>query len=46
MLNNKTIELKAYKIDGNNYFTIREVADIIGFKVDWNEKESKIIIVA
>lgn len=44
MLNNKSIELRAYKIDGSNYFTIREVAEIVGFKVDWDDKERRIMI--
>ncbi len=46
LLNEENIELRAYKIDGSNYFTIREVADIIGFEVDWDEKERRILIVA
>lgn len=46
LLNEKAIELRAYKIDGSNYFTIREVADIVGFDVDWDEKERRILIVA
>ncbi|MCD8390987.1 MAG: copper amine oxidase N-terminal domain-containing protein [Firmicutes bacterium] len=30
------VELAAYNIDGSNYFQIRDLADIIGFTVDWD----------
>lgn len=44
IINNKSVDLRAYKIDGSNYFTIREIADIVGFKVDWDEMERRILI--
>ncbi len=46
LLDGKTLELRAYKIDGSNYFTIREVADVVGFLVDWDEKAGRIIVKA
>ena len=35
-VNGQRVELQAYNIDGNNYFKIRDIADIIGFGVDWD----------
>ena len=46
LLNDTPVELRAYKIDGSNYFTLREIASLVGFEVDWNEEEKRILIVA
>ena len=34
----------AYHIDGNNYFRLREIADLMGFDVDWVEATLTVII--
>lgn len=44
MLNNKEVKLKAYTIEGNNYFKLRDLGDALGFFVDWDQRESSIII--
>jgi exopolysaccharide biosynthesis protein len=31
------VKLEAYNINGNNYFKLREVGELIGFDVNWNE---------
>ena len=36
--------ITSYKIDGYNYYSIREICDAIGFPCDWNAKENTIII--
>lgn len=36
--------LEAYNIDGNNYFSIRDFSDIIGYDCIWNGNENKITI--
>ncbi len=41
---NKYIE--AYNIDGNTYYKLRDLADIIGFNVIWNENTETIFIVS
>lgn len=35
-IDGQPVELNAYNIDGSNYFQIRDLADIIGFNVDWD----------
>ena len=36
----------AYHIEGNNYFRLRDIADLMGFKVDWIESTLTVIITA
>ncbi len=36
--------LDAYNIDGNNYFKIRDLADIIGFTVGWDASSGTVTI--
>lgn len=38
------VSLKAYNIDGNNYFKLRDLADAINFGVMWNEAENRIYV--
>lgn len=40
------IDISAYNINGNNYFKIRDIADIIGFTVGWDDPTSTITITA
>ena len=40
----KTYELNACNIDGNNYFKLRDLGNILGFKVDWVENDKVIQI--
>ncbi len=41
--NEKTIrqEISVYNIDGYNYFKLRDIGGILGFDVDYNEKENQ-----
>lgn len=41
-VNGKEIQLTAYKIGGNNYFKLRDVAKAIGFGVTWDPNTSTI----
>lgn len=43
-LNENEIELKAYNIDNNNYFKLRDIAEYIGFEVDWDATANSILI--
>ena len=36
------IDISAYNINGNNYFKIRDIAEIIGFTVGWDDPTSTI----
>jgi len=38
------IELSAYNIGGNNFFMLRDIADLFGFNVDWNATTNTIQI--
>ncbi len=38
------IALQAYTIDGNNYFKLRDVAEVFDFGVTWNEVLNQIVI--
>ena len=42
--NGAAINISAYNINGNNYFKIRDIADIIGFTVGWDDASSTITI--
>ncbi|MDF2950179.1 MAG: copper amine oxidase, partial [Sedimentibacter sp.] len=38
------IQLKAYNIDNNNYFKLRDIAEYIDFEVDWDNTTNSILI--
>ncbi|NLJ59158.1 MAG: hypothetical protein GX339_09985 [Tissierellia bacterium] len=43
-INGEKAELKAYTIENNNYFKLRDIADCIDFEVDWDGATNSIII--
>ncbi|MEF2245982.1 stalk domain-containing protein [Paenibacillus sp. IITD108] len=43
-LDGAELELVAYKIDGNNYFKLRDIASALDFGVDWDAKLRTIAI--
>lgn len=36
LLDGKTVDLTGFRINGNNYYRIRDVGDLVGFGVDFN----------
>lgn len=44
LVNGETKDMKAYNINGNNYFKLRDVGSAIGFGVDWSESLKSIIV--
>ena len=40
----KLQNVTAYNIDGNNYFKLRDLANLIPFDVDWDSKKNAILI--
>ena len=40
----KSVDLKAYTINGNNYFKLRDLGSSFDFDVSWNSKENSIVI--
>lgn len=40
------IQLETYNIDGYNYFKLRDLASVLGFKIEYNEVEKTINIVS
>ena len=44
IVNGQKKTLDAYNIDGNNYFKIRDLADIIGFTVGWDSVSGTVTI--
>ena len=42
----KECDLVAYNINGSNYFKIRDIGDLMGFGVDWDEENQTIVISA
>ncbi len=38
-INDKTVNVGAYNIDGYTYFKLRDLSDYLGFGVTWNETE-------
>lgn len=43
-INKKPKKSKSYLIDSSNYFKLRDLADIVGFDVDWDNREKIVII--
>jgi len=43
-LHNNKIQLKAYNIDNNNYFKLRDIAEYIDFEVGWDNTTNSILI--
>jgi hypothetical protein len=37
-------EVLSYNINGNTYFKIRDIAEMVGFEVDWDSEEQAVII--
>lgn len=44
VINGEKAEIKAYKIEGFNYFRLRDLGDIIGFGVDYDFENNKVVI--
>jgi hypothetical protein len=44
LFDDKEVTLKAYNIDGYNYYKLRDLGDVIGFKVGWNAAAKSIDI--
>lgn len=44
MLDGKKVELTGYRINGNNYYRIREVGEALGFGVDFEESTRTVLI--
>lgn len=44
VLNGKQVQAKAYLIDGNNYFKLRDLGNILDFSVRWAQEKQTIII--
>lgn len=44
VVNGKSVNVEAYNIDGRNYLQLRDMADIIGFSVDWDSVNGQVII--
>lgn len=40
MIDEKTVTLDAYNIDGNNCFKLREIGELLNFEVKWNEERN------
>jgi len=43
-LDGKEVRISAYNIDGNNYFKLRDIAEILGFNVSWDKLSNTINI--
>jgi len=44
MLNGQPVDIIAYKIDGSNYFQLRDLGDKIGFSVDYDGATGTVIV--
>jgi len=44
MVNGKEVKFEAYNINDNNYFKLRDLGEFIGFGVDWDGANNKILI--
>ncbi len=46
LLNGEPVNIHAYNINGNNYFRIRDIANLVGFTIGWDDATSTVIIEA
>lgn len=46
LLNGKSISMSGYSINGNNYYKIRDIAEVIGFSVDYENISRTVVIEA
>ena len=44
VLNNEPVVAKAYLIDGNNYFKLRDLGNILDFSVEWEQETQTVIV--
>lgn len=44
--NGQPVDISAYNINGNNYFKIRDIGELVGFTVGWDDASSTITITA
>ena len=44
LLNGTPVQAKAYIIDGNNYFKLRDLGQILDFSVEWEASQNALII--
>lgn len=44
LVNGENVEIEAYNIDGYTYFRLRDIAEHIGFLVEWNKERQQIEI--
>ena len=44
LIDGEEVNLTAYHIDGNNFFMLRELGDLLGFAVDWDAEMDTILI--
>ena len=44
LLNGAGLDLKAYEINGNTYFKLRDLGEALGFGVDWDSAQNTILI--
>ncbi|MGP1569859.1 MAG: WG repeat-containing protein [Eubacteriales bacterium] len=42
----KIYNLDSYNINGNNYYKLRDLGTVLGFSVDWNEVNKRVLIEA
>ena len=43
-LNGKEVNLKAYTIGGNNYFKLRDLCEVLGVEVVWDQATQTILL--
>lgn len=43
-VNNSAVNIEAYTINGSTYMKIRDIADVVGFGVDWDGASGTIVI--
>jgi len=43
-INGKTVELTAYNLGGSNFFKLRDLADALGFDVDYDQTTNTAVV--
>ena len=40
----RSVDVRSYNIGGNNFFMLRDLGEVLGFGVDWDEESASILI--
>lgn len=43
-IDDSEVNIQAYNINGNNYFKLRDLGELVGFNIEWDGANNRILI--